>query len=204
MPGIIKLSIGVVVSLVGVAVSPVSAASEDCPVVDARYRTACGPIACYVALRQMGTEVSLSDVVSRCDWRDGEFTSLRTMFKVMNAYPGISCRAIRMSPAQLRLEMRRELSSVIVFTRRSVDEPINHATTVINQTDRGFTLVDYPVVNRMVSDHQLAELWDGQALIVEASVFRDRGVVFYALSGSLIAGGFGVLCVAAIFRKSVK
>ncbi len=44
---------------------------------DGDYSTACGPIACYVALSHVGVAASLPEVAEKCNWRKGETTTLR-------------------------------------------------------------------------------------------------------------------------------
>ena len=56
---------------------------------DEQYKTACGPIACVLALQTLGIETSLDEMAERCDWEQDEFLPLENLQKALHSYRGI-------------------------------------------------------------------------------------------------------------------
>ncbi len=145
---------------------------------DGVYRNACGPIACYVAAREVGEHVTLAEMARACRWQEGHFTSLGTMHRALSGCRGVKSIVTWLSPAQLRDVIRTGRYAAILAIRHGSQE-IDHAVCVTSAGDEGVTLVDYPMLRQTLTWDELADDWDGHAILVSKSWFgwcRDKWV----------------------------
>jgi len=68
--------------------------------VDGDFATACGPIACFVALRRIGCEANLESLAEQCGWSPGRTTSFRLVAETLSKH-GVRVRPVRISAEQL-------------------------------------------------------------------------------------------------------
>lgn len=161
-------------------------------VVDEYYRQACGPIACLVALRSLGVETSLDEVVQKCQWEEGKLSPLETLETAVQSYRGIDGRLAQISPQELCQLLKDDQTVVILATRKSSEE-LNHAVCAVAVADDGqaITLIDYPELTQERSIAEVADAWDGQALVVRTSAtYRalDKFGLFFAPMVACIVG----------------
>ncbi|NQT17779.1 MAG: hypothetical protein HQ582_33800 [Planctomycetes bacterium] len=165
-------------------------------VVDEQYKNACGPVACFVALRSLGVETSLDDVVERCKWEEGKFISLETLEAAVQSYRGIDGHLAQVSPPELCQLLGDDQTVVILVTRKRSEE-LNHAVCAVAVTDNDQTirLIDYPELTQERLIAELADAWDGQALVVRRSAtYRalDKVGLFFAPMVAFLIGVFWV------------
>ncbi len=88
-----QFSFVMIVCLTLLALTGNSNAQDRMPTLeDAQYSTACGPIACFVALQSLGVETSLDETAQRSGWIQDEFLPLESLQTALKSYPGIDCQ----------------------------------------------------------------------------------------------------------------
>lgn len=132
---------------------------------DGAYCTACGPIACFAALTALGVPASLEIMVDRCHWKVGQLTTLGEMQAALESFPDVVCLATRISPEDLMTHMV-EQDCVAILPIRKYSGDVDHAVTAVAVRNGRFLIVDYPELRQAVSPMQLADVWDGEALLV--------------------------------------
>jgi len=139
---------------------------------DEHYKTACGPIAAVLALHTLGVETSLDEMAERCGWVQGEFLPLDNLQKALRSYRGIDAQIIRLTPRQLTDLLMDSQTVVILATRKRTDE-IDHAVCAIGvqDNDQVIHLIDYPELHQRKLIGEIADVWDGVALVVRISPF---------------------------------
>jgi ABC-type bacteriocin/lantibiotic exporter with double-glycine peptidase domain len=158
----------VVIGLVIVSFSGFAFAQERFHTLeDEQYKTACGPIACFVALQTLGIETSLDETAQRCGWKQDEFLPLESLQTALKSYRGVDCQIAKLSPAELCQLLKDKETVVILAMRKSTDE-IDHAVCAIDaeENDQVIHLIDYPELHRKKLIGEIAENWDGAALVV--------------------------------------
>jgi len=144
-------------------VSPASASNDVLR--DVAFANACGPIACYAAARRLGTACTLEGLVAGCAWKPGEMTSLRKMQQALSALEDVRVTPTRLSPTELRTLIGTGDYTAILPIRKASDH-INHAVCVVADDQGLFRLVDYPELVSWKSADEIADMWDGQALLI--------------------------------------
>ncbi len=132
---------------------------------DASYCTACGPIACYATLRAVGDDTTLAEVVTLCQWRDGECTTIERMANAVAGAAGVRCSPVRLSPKQLSEFLAAGDRAAIVLVRKFGPE-VDHAICALRTEGEFIYAMDYPQLGQWRHRDELAEVWDGEALIV--------------------------------------
>ncbi len=136
-----------------------------------RYRSACGPIAIFVALKTFGIEIKFDDVLHGCNWIEGEATSLNELSNYINQRPEVSCRGVWMNMEQLKSYASSNRYVVIVVVQKNSNE-FNHVLCVTNWNGKYFTTIDYPKLLQQNIDTEIRDRWNGQALIVSENLFH--------------------------------
>jgi len=139
---------------------------------DEHYRTACGPIAGRVALKALGVKTSLDEMAERCGWIQGDFLPLDHLQKALRSYRGIDAQIVRLTPRQLADLLADSRTVVILATRKLTDE-IDHAVCAVGVRDNGqvIHLIDYPELHQLKLIGEIADVWDGIAIVVRVSPF---------------------------------
>lgn len=132
---------------------------------DGTYLTACGPIACYIALKAAGIDTTLPEMVKACGWKKGELTTLDSMYRALRSKPSVACVATRV-PVDRLAAMVDEGRSIAILPIRKGGEDINHAVCVARARDNRFLVIDYPELGSWKSPAELADIWDGEVLLV--------------------------------------
>ena len=134
---------------------------------DQHLATACGPIASFCALKSVGCDVTLEEMVQECKWVEGELTTLQTILTGLNRQPGIDATAVRLSPDQLIQFLSEGKHSAILAVARFGPE-IDHVLCVSNSSGPAVKVIDYPQMGRFIHKDDLAEMWDGEAILVSS------------------------------------
>ena len=139
---------------------------------DEQYKTACGPIAGLVALRTLGIETTLDEVANRCGWEQDEMLHLGNLQNALRSYYGVSCQMVQLTPKQLCDLLKDDQTVAILVTRKRSDE-IDHAICAVGVQDNNqvIHLIDYPELHQRKLVGEIADVWDGVALVVRISLF---------------------------------
>ena len=175
-----------VFACLSIGLSQQSTLAQTATIEDEHYLTACGPIACFVALQTLGVETSLSEMVRRSNWQKGRLTPVEDLQNGLNSYRGISSQIAKLSPQQLCSLLQDDGTVVILATRKKTDD-IDHAVCAvgIDENNQVIHVIDYPELHRNLLIGEVADRWDGAALVVRFSPFyraMDKfGLVFTPL-----------------------
>jgi hypothetical protein len=161
---------------------------------DGAYLTACGPIACYVALRAIGVDSSLKAMAEACRWKKGELTTLEAMHQAI-----LRTGEASSVPTQLPLDRLAALigdgRNVAILPIRKGGEEINHAVCAVRARPGEFFVIDYPELGQWKSAAELANIWDGDLLLVSrkpaGSFWRENSWFF--LPTAAVLGSFLLL-----------
>ena len=139
---------------------------------DEHYKTACGPIAGLIALSMLGIETTLPEIAERCGWEQDKMLPLQDLQNAIRSYHGISCHMVKLTPKQLCDLLKDDQTVVILATRKRTDE-IDHAVCAVGvrDNDQVIHLVDYPELHQRKLIGEIADVWDGAALVVRISPF---------------------------------
>jgi len=173
-------------------IPPVFAQDKLPTLEDEQYKTACGPIAGFVALQTLGIETSLPEIANRCGWEQDKLLPLKNLQNAIRSYHGISCYMVQLTPKQLCDIVKDDQTVVILATRKRTEE-IDHAVCAIGVQDNGqvIHLIDYPELHQRKLIGEIADVWDGPALIVRISPFyRALGdfAIYFAPMVAVIMG----------------
>jgi hypothetical protein len=132
-------------------------------------QTACGPITCFVAARSLGVDVSLDAMIQKCDWKQGQLTTLQ---RIQETLAGLENEIVsvpaRVSPKELQ-EYLQSGNYVAVLPVRKRSEEVNHAICAVGLEDDKIIAIDYPELTERYTLDELADIWDGPALLVSRS-----------------------------------
>lgn len=147
------------------------------------YTTACGPIAVYVALSNCGVTTSLQTVISQCEWSEGELTALSKLARVLDTYSEVAVAARQVSPRELVRFVQGDGAAIIPIRKGS--EAANHVVCVVAAGSNMVEIIDYPELRGKLTLEQLAQNWDGEALLVRRSIAQTclRLVPVFLLPG---------------------
>lgn len=161
---------------------------------DEHYKRACGPIAGVVALQTLGIETSLDEMTKRSCWERDKMLPLKNLQKAIHSYRGIDCHTVQLSPSQLIRLLNDDQATVILAVRKRTDE-IDHAVCAIGVQNNGqvIHLIDYPELHQRKLIAELADSWDGSALVVRVSPFYRALGDFALCFGPMVAVILGVL-----------
>lgn len=130
-----------------------------------RYRSACGPIAGFVALRTMGCDVSLEEVVRGCRSDESGATSLAKLCSYLDARDEVNCRGVWIPKNRLQEHAASDEYIPILVVRNGSETP-DHVICVTDGAVGHVKVVGYPELAREVELAEIARRWDGQALLV--------------------------------------
>ena len=161
---------------------------------DIQYKTACGPIACFAALKTLGVETTLPEVVQKCEWKQDVFVPLTAMQSALKSYRGIDCQMVQLSPKELVGLLNDERTVVILAMRKTTDD-VDHAVCAVGTEQNGqvVKMIDYPELVRRQLIGELADKWDGAALVVRISPLHRACEDFALWFGPFVAA---FLCFA--------
>jgi hypothetical protein len=139
---------------------------------DEHYKTACGPIAGLVALNVLGIDTDLPEIAKRAGWVQDEFLPLDNLQKALRSYPGIDCQIVKLTPKQL-CELLKDNRTVVILATRKLTDDIDHAVCAVGvrDNDQVIHLIDYPELHQRKLIGEIADVWDGVALVVRISPF---------------------------------
>ncbi|MDR1962674.1 MAG: hypothetical protein LBQ50_02730 [Planctomycetaceae bacterium] len=172
---------------------PIIALAQRLPTLeDEQYKTACGPIACLVALKTLGVETSLPEIAKRCSWEQDKYLPLENLQKALKSYHGVDCQIAKLSPKELCQLLKDDQTVVILALRKNTDE-IDHAVCAVDvqENDQVIKLIDYPELTQRKLVAELTDAWDGAALVVRITPFYracgDFAVCFCPMVAVIIA-----------------
>ena len=172
---------------------------------DEKYKTACGPIACFVALQSLGVDTTLDDTAKRCGWEQDKFLPLENLRTTLQSHRGVDCQITKLTPNEL-CKLLKDDQTVVILAQRKLTNEIDHAVCAVGveENDQVIHLIDYPELHRKKLIGEVADSWDGAALIVRVSplyrAFGDFVVVEAAqdqiagLKSASCLGGYASLC----------
>ncbi len=139
---------------------------------DEQYKTACGPIAAVVALETLGVETSLPEMAKRCEWVQDQYLPLENLCNALKSYRGIDCQMAQLSPSQL-VKLLEDDQTVVILALRKLTDEIDHAVCAVSVQENGqvIHMIDYPELHQRKLMAELADSWDGAALVVRVSPF---------------------------------
>ena len=158
---------------------------DSLPVIpDEEYRLACGPIAGLIALESLGVATDLPEIASRCHWVKDKMLPLCDLCNGNSSYPGIECKSAQLSPSDLNRLLKDDRTVVILALRKNSEE-IDHAVCAVDVQENGqvIHLIDYPELHQKKLIAEIADKWDGAALVVRISPVRralDDFAVWFA------------------------
>jgi hypothetical protein len=176
---------GIVLTIL-VAMFSSDPAMADDQLVDEQYRTACGPIAVYTALRSINFDLALSDTVKACNWKEGERTQFSVLAKALTHY-GADVKAVRVSPEQL-VEWLGRREGVAILPVRKSDSQADHCVCVTSNSEGGIRAVDYPEISYNLHPNMLTDIWNGEALLVTRRYLPLGEVLTLGVLPGLLAG----------------
>lgn len=161
---------------------------------DEQYKTACGPIACVVALQALGVNTSLEEMVKLCSWEQDKFLPLENLQKAVCSYRGINCHMVQLSPKHL-VELLKDDQTVVILAVRKQNDDIDHVVCAIGvqENDQVIHLIDYPELHQRKLIAELADSWDGAALVVRVSPFYRSLGNFALCFGPMVVVILGIL-----------
>jgi hypothetical protein len=165
--------------------------------VDEQYRMACGPIAVYVALRRIGHDTPLENIIKSCSWVEGQEVKFDTLVKVLNLKRGIKVRAVRLSPEQLIAWMDQGGSAAAILPVRKFANAADHALCVVGVNENRLRIVDYPELTYDSTAEKLSDVWSGEAILISEIPSTLESNLGLAIIPGLIAG-----LVATLFVRS--
>jgi hypothetical protein len=191
----------VALALAATASAASAASTDERPLVDAGYRTACGPISIYATLRALGRQATLDRIIADCGWREGEQTPFSTLVEVLRRHRGIEVQAVRLSPDQLLAWFARDGRRAAILPIRKY-AGTDHSICVIGAEGQRFRVADYPELAYVMTAGQLSDVWNGEAILVtEKSVGSAWTAVLAILPGAAIGSFLGL---ARRFRTSAS
>lgn len=137
--------------------------------VDPGHRTACGPIAVYVALRSIGQAVPLERIIAECRWHVGEETRFAVLADTLRRRTGVSVRAVRLPPEQLMTWLARGGRRAAILPVRTHSGSLDHAVCAVGVQGSQVLISDYPIILTFITREQLSDSWSGEALLVMES-----------------------------------
>lgn len=202
------VTVGAIAGHVCVTTSSVFA---DAGVFDDRYAKACGPIACYIAVRELGQDVTLEELIKDCNWSEGSTVGLHELWHVMRDVPGLAAKPVRLTPTELYTWLSETRGIAILATRKYTSE-IDHAVAAIGTANGGIEFIDYPELAEIKSLSALADDWDGAAILVKRRadprrhVLRARPVTTGLLSILVVwlVGESGTTCWRRVRRRKTR
>ena len=132
--------------------------------VDIKYAKACGPISCYASLKLLGKEVTLDEIIEKCEWDYGESTTLQQIYDAINAF-GLKCTAKKMSPRDLHNYLQKDRHLAILPIRKH-SQDIDHVLVAVESIDSAIITFDYPDLFSSLDMYDLSDKWDGHVLLI--------------------------------------
>lgn len=163
------------------------------PITDAHYKDACGPIACYVALRAIGETPSLEQLSSMLEWQPGRKTKICQVLTLLDQWPGLRCDGLNLSIDEL-WDFAGTKNLVLLLPVKRNSSQVNHLVTAVSLIDDRLAVVDYPDLKAYYSRHSLLEEWDGAALVLS----RQRMLPYLWLTESAQVRGLIIFCLGGM------
>ena len=128
-------------------------------------QSACGPVASFIALRTLGVDCSLGEVVSRCGY-SGEPVDVKSIYKTLNSFRGIKCTLEKLKNEELLEHLKQNDCVALLLVKKRADI-INHVVSLISKQGK-LSFIDYPHIRK---NFDLAEFpqrfWTGDCLMVK-------------------------------------
>ena len=132
--------------------------------------SACGPMSAYLALRAIGYECSLKELISRCEYQ-GEPVEVKKVYNALNSFEGIKCSIKTYNRDELLTQLKKDKCAAILLINRK-SKVINHLTTVCFKNNK-LILLEYPFIKAIYEELITPNIWKGDCLIVQ---FKSRFV----------------------------
>ena len=128
---------------------------------------------------------------------------LENLQKALRSYHGVSCQIAKLTPKQL-CDLLKNSQTVVILATRKRSEEIDHAVCAVGvqDNDQVIHLIDYPELHQRKLIGEIADVWDGIALVVRVSTFYRALSDFAVCSAPMIA--FIMFLLWLLSRKTTK
>ncbi|MEZ6097188.1 MAG: hypothetical protein R3C03_23695 [Pirellulaceae bacterium] len=129
-----------------------------------KYKEACGPISCYVAMQWLcPNELSLDQIANQLRWNQGEAIPFSSVFSYLENQDGVDVSLTRMAPEQL-VDTLTKHRGIALLPVRTTSNKIDHSVCIVADGEGSLMMIDYPNLNQPITLQRLSEIWDGKRL----------------------------------------
>lgn len=132
---------------------------------DEEYKTACGPIACYVALHKLGDDTRLGTLIEECGWKKDQPVPFGALADALGRHSSVRARAVRLTPEEL-FDWLGHGNRVAILAIRKMPTQTDHALCAVGVEGSRLLVLDYPEFYYTVSKGGLSDSWNGEAILV--------------------------------------
>lgn len=169
---------------------------------DEQYRTACGPIAGYVAIRRVGGETTLPEMIAACGWREGTMTPFSTLADAVSRNQSVNVRVVRVTPDQL-FEALRSGNCAAILPIRKYATGMDHAVCAIGVENDHLIIIGYPELRTELSRPLLTDIWNGETIFITRRLLPSWAVILLGSVPGLV-GGLGLAWLMRLRRGTSK
>lgn len=163
---------------------------------DWQYKNACGPISLWAACRAQGGGLSLDETCKRCRFDKGELCSIGAIRDAVSDSWLLTVHGAKLNPKELKDTLQRG-ESVVLFVRGKESQTVDHAICALGFEHDRYFVVDYPVVARTITQAEMLEIWDGQAVVVRRSLLG----YLWAYANECICAALVIALCFVVFRR---
>ncbi len=137
----------------------------------------CGLISAYVALRSIGVECSLRDLVAGTGWDSAPRPlSLYDVCQVVNRQNGAHAEGRLLGIPDVQHILEKTKAVVILAIKKNGAPEVNHTVVACSYTDGKFVLYDYPEQAVEKSADELEQVYGGLGVVVTRTPASLRGM----------------------------
>jgi hypothetical protein len=133
--------------------------------VDEEYKTACGPISCFVALHKLGDDTPLRTIIDESSWKKDQPVPFSALLDTLSRHSSVRARAVRLTPEEL-LSWMAHGDRVAILAIRKMPAQTDHALCAIGVEGERLAVLDYPELDYTLSKGRLSDMWNGEAILV--------------------------------------
>ena len=153
-----------VIVIYAVVLGRLDTKAESREIPELPYRTACGPIAMFVALDALGENTGLRELADRVQWKDGTTTSVGQMLECLSTFDRVTATVTSVTTEELHRQLAQGCVAIVPVKKGGTN--LNHAIAVTGSKDGRFVYSDYPELRSVMSDQELDSKWDEKAILV--------------------------------------
>lgn len=159
-----------------------------------RYNSACGPSCIYATFRSFGLDANFVEIAEKCEWCEEGRITVADMVRVLDERGELRVTTRRISFT----ELSRHLDSggvAILVTSSDPLQGLDHVIAVVCRERELFRVVDFPNVNSLRSEKDLAQSWQGEAILVSRSSLSQFRNEWYYYLLPIAAAIYGLRCL---------